>query len=185
MDEGLTHCIVESTSHGLAQHRLAAIDFDLAIVTNITHEHLDYHGSYERYFAAKARLFKYIAEDSWPVIGNNIFKNEFVATAILNRDDASYRQLAALPYPRSYSYGMQNPADVSATDISFSAQETKFRMRGGEAAKPLIPGSLPISSTLVGMFNIQNMLAAATAARGAKGAKVVGVHLPVEWPRLP
>ena len=58
VDAGVTHCIVEATSHGLAQQRVSAVDFDMAIVTNITHEHLDYHGDYTRYFAAKARLFE-------------------------------------------------------------------------------------------------------------------------------
>ena len=56
-DAGLTHVVLESTSHGLAQHRVTACEFDVAVVTNITHEHLDYHGTYEAYRAAKARLF--------------------------------------------------------------------------------------------------------------------------------
>src|SRR3989304_5402879 len=54
---GQTHALIEVTSHGLDQERVAACDFDVAVVTNITHEHLDYHGSYEAYRAAKGRLF--------------------------------------------------------------------------------------------------------------------------------
>jgi len=58
VDAGLTHVILETTSHGWAQYRVDACEFDIGIVTNITHEHLDYHGSYEAYRAAKGRLFR-------------------------------------------------------------------------------------------------------------------------------
>jgi UDP-N-acetylmuramoyl-L-alanyl-D-glutamate--2,6-diaminopimelate ligase len=58
---GLTHVVLETTSHGWAQHRVDACEFDIGVVTNITHEHLDEHGSYEAYRAAKARLFQSLA----------------------------------------------------------------------------------------------------------------------------
>ncbi len=54
---GMTHVVLETTSHGLAQHRVAACDFDIAVVTNITHEHLDFHGGYAEYRAAKGHSF--------------------------------------------------------------------------------------------------------------------------------
>ena len=57
VESGLTHVVLETTSHGWAQHRVDACEFDVAVVTNITHEHFDEHGSYENYRAAKARLF--------------------------------------------------------------------------------------------------------------------------------
>ena len=57
VEAGLTHVVLETTSHGWAQHRVDACEFDIGVVTNITHEHLDEHGSYENYRAAKARLF--------------------------------------------------------------------------------------------------------------------------------
>ena len=56
VDAGLTHVVLETTSHGWAQHRVDACEFDIGVVTNITHEHLDQHGSFENYRAAKARL---------------------------------------------------------------------------------------------------------------------------------
>ncbi|MBU0705497.1 MAG: UDP-N-acetylmuramoyl-L-alanyl-D-glutamate--2,6-diaminopimelate ligase, partial [Chloroflexi bacterium] len=58
VEAGATHAVLEVTSHGLAQHRVAGCDFDVAAVTNITHEHLDFHGSLEAYQQAKARLFE-------------------------------------------------------------------------------------------------------------------------------
>ena len=57
VSSGLTHVVLEVTSHGLAQYRVDASEFDVAVITNITHEHLDYHGSYESYRSSKARLF--------------------------------------------------------------------------------------------------------------------------------
>ena len=61
VDADLTHVVLETTSHGWAQHRVDACEFDVGVVTNITHEHLDQHGSYENYRAAKARLFQALA----------------------------------------------------------------------------------------------------------------------------
>ena len=61
VDNGITHVVLETTSHGLAQHRVTACDFDVGVITNITHEHLDYHGDYEGYLNAKARLLTSLA----------------------------------------------------------------------------------------------------------------------------
>src|SRR5690606_20639543 len=58
VEAGLTHVVLETTSHGWAQHRVDACEFGIAVVTNITHEHMDEHGSYENYRAAKARLLE-------------------------------------------------------------------------------------------------------------------------------
>jgi UDP-N-acetylmuramoyl-L-alanyl-D-glutamate--2,6-diaminopimelate ligase len=61
VNAGLTHVVLETTSHGWSQHRVDACEFDIAVVTNITHEHMDEHGGYENYRAAKARLFRSLA----------------------------------------------------------------------------------------------------------------------------
>ncbi len=86
---GLTHVVLETTSHGLAQERVTACEFDYGVVTNITHEHLDFHGSYESYRAAKGRLISGLSETS---------PKSFVEErcAILNLDDSSYTYLANL-----------------------------------------------------------------------------------------
>ena len=62
---GMTHCVLEATSHGLAQHRVTGCEFDIGVVTNITHEHLDQHGSYENYRAAKASACTRPAKNGW------------------------------------------------------------------------------------------------------------------------
>lgn len=159
VDAGLTHCVLEATSIGLAQHRVGAIDFDVAIVTNITHEHLDYHGSWEAYFAAKARLFTALQGDESRIPSHNAFKQRLVKTAVLNRDDESYAALAAIGAPQQCSYAIHRPADVTAVDLTFSAHDTRFTLRLGEET------ALDIATPLVGEFNVYNLLAAATAAR--------------------
>jgi UDP-N-acetylmuramoyl-L-alanyl-D-glutamate--2,6-diaminopimelate ligase len=144
IDAGLTHCVLETTSHSLAQHRVTAVHFDTAVITNITHEHIDYHGSHADYFAAKARLFQLATRKS-----------------VLNRDDSSYEKLVIASTPPHLSYAIHQSADITATNIAYAANQTTFTLT-------LPPGSpapwLPISTPLVGEFNIYNMLAAAAAA---------------------
>ncbi len=159
-DAGLTHCVLEVTSHALAQHRVAAVDFDMAVVTNITHEHLDYHGSYEAYFAAKRRLFEYLAADIIHIPTHNRDKIELRRTAVLNRDDRSFQPLdeflAGLPV-EVVTCGLDAGASVTASDIVYGPYETALTMRvGGE--------SLPVRAPLPGAFNVHNMLAASAAA---------------------
>jgi UDP-N-acetylmuramoyl-L-alanyl-D-glutamate--2,6-diaminopimelate ligase len=165
VNASLTHCIVEATSHGLAQHRVGAIDFDLAVITNITHEHLDYHGNYERYLAAKSSLFEGLTADAWQIPTNNQAKQQQIKTSVLNRDDGSYEPLAMIGAPRLLSYGVNNPADVMATDIHFSGDQNRFTLQINDP--PARPEELPISSPLSGMFNVYNSLAAAAAAKAA------------------
>ncbi|MBN2471025.1 MAG: UDP-N-acetylmuramoyl-L-alanyl-D-glutamate--2,6-diaminopimelate ligase, partial [Anaerolineae bacterium] len=89
-EAGLTHCVLETTSHGLAQGRVNAVDFDVAVVTNIQHEHLDYHGTWEAYRAAKALLFQRLHQSA-PKPGQD-------KVAVLNADDAnSASYLSAIP----------------------------------------------------------------------------------------
>ena len=151
---GMELAVLEATSEGLAQQRVTACDFDLAVVTNVTHEHLYYHGSLESYQQAKARLFHHLAE--------GYRKPGVPKVAVLNRDDGSYAYLRPIPADRHLVYGIEGQGDtsaidVSATDISRSAAGTRFTLRG--------PGvELPLRTRLVGDYNVSNILAAATAA---------------------
>ena len=143
VDAGLTHCVLETTSHSLAQHRVTAVDFDTAVITNITHEHIDYHGSRADYFAAKARLFQLATRKS-----------------ILNRDDSSYEKLAAISKPPVLTYAIHHAADITASNITYAPNQTTFTLQLPPASR--LP--LSITTSLVGKFNIYNMLAAAAAA---------------------
>ncbi len=149
VNAGLTHVVLETTSHGWAQHRVDACEFDLGIVTNITHEHLDEHGSYENYRAAKGRLFESLEKTQDKPNGNP-------RLAVLNRDDSSYVYLAKLTSVRTVSYSLGPDGDVRADEIAFSPDGMKFHVLG--------PGfELPLQTSLVGRYNVANCLAALAA----------------------
>ncbi len=154
---GLSHVVLEATSHGLAQERVEACDFDLAAVTNITHEHLDYHGSYEAYRAAKGRLFTYLAET--PAKPFNPPRG-----AVLNRDDASYEFLAALTSATQLSYGLDEAAQVRAQDVTWRTDGLEFTALGRDRQGAAF--HIPIFSRLAGGFNVSNCLAAIALTRG-------------------
>src|SRR3972149_4171729 len=101
-DARMGHAVIETTSHGLDQYRVAACDFDLGVLTNITHEHLDYHGSYQAYLEAKAKLFEGLAGSASKPAGID-------RLAGLNREEESYAALRVRTSVRVVSYG-ESPA---------------------------------------------------------------------------
>ncbi len=147
---GLTYAVLEATSHGLAQHRVTACEFDIGVVTNITHEHLDYHGSREAYFEAKARLFEMLAETPPKPQGNP-------RLAVLNRDDeGSYAFLKPRLRVPAVAYGLHPEADVRAEGVEHTPAGLRFVAAG--------PGfRFPVASRLVGAYNVSNILAAIAA----------------------
>ncbi len=146
---GAEYAVLESTSHGLAQHRVTACEFDVAVVTNITHEHLDYHGTYEAYREAKAQLFRHLARA--------VRKGEMPKVAVLNADDSSYSYLASIWADRRYSYSMHEGCDIWAADVRYDASGQHFT-----AHTPA--GDVAIETPLVGRFNVYNVLAAIAVA---------------------
>ena len=156
---GTEVAVIESTSHGLAQHRVAACEFDVAVVTNITHEHLDYHGTFEAYRGAKAMLFR--------ALGRSVRKQGLPKVAVLNTDDASFQFLCAIPAEIRVSYGLQNAADVTARELQIGPSGLTFRA--------VLPSSeIAIESPLVGGYNVYNILAAVSVAyaRGVPAAVI-------------
>ena len=139
VDAGVQSVAMEVSSHALDQHRIYGIAFDAAVFTNFTRDHLDYHGTMEEYFAAKARLVGYIKGSG---------------AAVVNADQ---REWDALPVaPRLLTYGLNN-GDVRADDISFDATGSNWTLRSGDESEQV---RLP----LVGDFNVINSLAAVAAA---------------------
>lgn len=98
---GIQYLVLEVTSHSLEQYRFWGIKFDIGVITNITHEHLDYHGSFENYFKAKAKLIK------------------DVRVAVLNRDEAHFEKLARLTRGRVVSFGLSSQADINPDSFGF------------------------------------------------------------------
>ncbi len=146
---GISHVVLEVTSHGLAQYRADACEFDLAVITNITHEHLDYHVTFEEYRSAKARLFTGLASTLPKPQGNP-------RKAILNRDDASYEYLSRASTGAILSYGFHPQADVRAENVQRSVDGFNFSATGNGQ-------EITVHSALVGDFNVANCLAATTA----------------------
>ncbi len=142
---GVEICLLESTSHGLAQHRVSACYFDWAVVTNITHEHLDIHGSLNAYRQAKARLFQ-LAQKG----------------VVLNRDDWSFDFLREKISPdvSILTYSLTHPATLRAKNVSLRPQATVFEVQGGRVETPL-----------VGLFNVSNILAALTLTVAGLGVE--------------
>jgi len=156
---GLTHVVLEATSHGLDQHRVTGCEFDIGVVTNITHEHLDYHGTYEAYREAKARLFRMLEETHPKPQGNP-------RLAVLNRDDSSFEYLDEIVSVHKASYSLNPGGLLTAREIRHEPGGLRFTVVG--------PGfEFPIQTRLVGSFNISNCLAALAAT-------VVGLEVPPE-----
>jgi UDP-N-acetylmuramoyl-L-alanyl-D-glutamate--2,6-diaminopimelate ligase len=150
VESGLTHVVLETTSHGWAQFRVDACEFDIGVLTNITHEHMDEHGSYENYRAAKARLFSSLEVTSEKPQGNP-------RLAVINRDDLkSFDFLNEFIRVRKLSYGLREDAHVRAADIEYNPSGIHFTAKSRDF-------QVPVSSKLVGAFNISNCLAALTA----------------------
>ena len=161
VDAGLSHVVLEATSHGLDQQRVAACEFDVGVVTNITHEHLDYHGTYEAYRAAKARLFTGLSETTAKPQGNP-------RLAVLNRDDGSYEYLSqvtpasGVTRVRHLAYSLSPGTEIWAEDIRQEADGMRFTAHG--------PGFvIPVACSLVGNYNVSNCLAAIAATVAGLG----------------
>jgi UDP-N-acetylmuramoyl-L-alanyl-D-glutamate--2,6-diaminopimelate ligase len=155
VDAGLTHVVLEATSHGLDQQRVTACEFDVAVLTNITHEHLDYHGTYEAYRAAKARLFTGLSETTSKPQGNP-------RLAVLNRDDSSYDYLSRVVSVGQVAYSLRPGTDLWAENIRQDADRLRFTAHG--------PGfTLPVACALVGEYNVSNCLAAIAATVSGLG----------------
>jgi UDP-N-acetylmuramoyl-L-alanyl-D-glutamate--2,6-diaminopimelate ligase len=139
---GSAACAMEVSSHALAMHRVDEIRFAAGVFTNLTRDHLDFHGDMDQYFRAKRRLFEMLPRD---------------APALINADDP--RAAALLDAGgRPVTYAINRPADITPGPLSFTLQGLRFSIRTPR-------GSLQVRSSLVGRPNVYNILAAvATAA---------------------
>ena len=169
VEAGCCHAVLEATSHGLAQHRLAGCEFDLAVRTNVGRDHMDFHGSREEYLAAKGRLFEMLDEAA---------KKGVTKTAVLNADDPAHRYFRSLMRARVVTYGLAAAADVTAVNVRPEGWGTRFGLRtpAGEA---------DVRLGRPGAFNVTNALAAAAAGL-ALGLRLASIAGGLEsWPGAP
>jgi UDP-N-acetylmuramoyl-L-alanyl-D-glutamate--2,6-diaminopimelate ligase len=151
VDAGCSSAVMEVSSHAADQQRVAGIDFDVGVFTNLTRDHLDYHGTLERYFAAKASFIR------------GLGRGAKRATAAINADDPWGRTLLGMEdlAASRLAYGLNGDAAVRACDIELGAHGARF-----EALTPW--GRAAVGLRLMGRFNVSNALAA-LAACGALG----------------
>jgi UDP-N-acetylmuramoyl-L-alanyl-D-glutamate--2,6-diaminopimelate ligase len=149
LDQGVVHAVMEVSSHALDQGRVEGVDFDCAVFTNLTHDHLDYHGDLEHYRQAKALLFHRYLQES--------VKEQ--KRAIINIDDPSAAFLIPAPPVATLTYSTRIAADASliSFDESIHGLTLCISLKGKQVA---------LSTPLVGLFNISNILAAALCGYG-------------------
>jgi UDP-N-acetylmuramoyl-L-alanyl-D-glutamate--2,6-diaminopimelate ligase len=152
VDAGCTAAVVESSSHGLALHRLEHCEYDAAVLTNVTHEHLDFHGTVEAYRLAKARLFEMLSEAQKEGPGGSFYPGRGIG--VVNLDDpCAALYIARTPGPL-WTYGLHHPeATVRAREIVPGAEGVSF-----VAETPV--GNFPVRLSIPGTFNVYNALAA-------------------------
>ncbi len=143
---GVTECVMEVSSHALDQQRVFAVPFDVAVFTNLSQDHLDYHRSMDEYFQSKKVLFEGCGTDAPRV-------------AVVNTDDERGRQLERLSRKKSakvFSYGL-TLGDFHAESVEISPRGTRFQM-----VSPA--GKVPMWTPMIGYINIYNVMAACAAA---------------------
>jgi UDP-N-acetylmuramoyl-L-alanyl-D-glutamate--2,6-diaminopimelate ligase len=140
--EGIEWLVLETTSHALAQNRVWGIPYSVGVMTNLSHEHLDYHGTFERYRQAKVKLFRMVAAN-----------DAGLRTGIVNADDPSGAYFAAA-LPKVLRYGMkQAQSDLKAMNVKSTPSGNEYDLKYEDE-------KLHIKTSLPGSFNVYNSLAA-------------------------
>ena len=148
-DLGTQCAVLETTSSGLALHRVQGVDYDVAVVTNITSEHLELHGTKEAYWRAKAMLFEAIDPNAQKPLTPTPPK-----ACVLNADDSSYDFLRGFCQARTLSYAIDAPADIRAERVDLRADGSSFDVRLPDGS------SFAVDTPLVASYNVSNCLAA-------------------------
>ncbi|WP_099157991.1 UDP-N-acetylmuramoyl-L-alanyl-D-glutamate--2,6-diaminopimelate ligase [Virgibacillus ndiopensis] len=147
-DQGVSVAIMEVSSHALDMGRVYGCEFDIAIFTNLTQDHLDYHKNMDDYLHAKSLLFAQLG---------NTYDNRRKKFAVINRDDPYYEKIKKSTAQHVITYGYKHDAQVKARNVKLDSLKTSFTL-----ATP--NGDVTVNSRLIGMFNVYNMLAASAAA---------------------
>jgi UDP-N-acetylmuramoyl-L-alanyl-D-glutamate--2,6-diaminopimelate ligase len=155
VEAGVSHVVMEVSSHGLDMHRVDGTRFSVGVFTNLSQDHLDYHGSMESYFVAKSRLFSQILQPN----GNT------PPLAVINSDDVWGQRLCSQVRGPLLRYGLAADADIKADRV-------KCDSSGIRALLHTPKGELEVQSSMIGRLNLYNLLAATSVA--------VGLELPLE-----
>lgn len=145
-DTGENYCVMEVSSHALEMGRVKGCRFRTALFTNLTQDHLDYHGTMDRYREAKGLFFSRLGNHYYP-------SEEDRSYAVLNADDPASNYFAKLTSAQVITYGIDNEADVRAKDIRITSAGTEF-------ALSTFKGEASVRLKLIGKFNVYNALGA-------------------------
>lgn len=162
--DGSEYFIVEATSHGLDQYRLLGCNFEVGVLTNITHEHIDYHITFDNYLSVKGKLFQ---------------KSK---TAILNSDDPSFKKIKKYAKGKIITYGFSKEADINLQNFAFNTklpgEYNKYNILAAAAcAKTLGITDEVISQAVAGFDNLSGRMEEVKNSRGI-GAYVDFAHTP-------
>lgn len=147
-DKGMDYVVMEVSSHALDQNRVAGIEFDTAVFTNLTQDHLDYHKTLENYMLAKAKLFELVSQ-----AGVKDGK-----TAVVNIDDAAGKTMLEHAACQQLTYAIGQPADLRATDVDVLASGANFTLNHAAL------GQMALKLHITGIFNVYNVMSAVGAA---------------------
>lgn len=150
VDGKFSTVVMEVSSHALSLDRVEGCEFDSAIFTNLSREHLDFHKSIEEYLEAKIKLFSILGKDA---------RKEREKLAVLNLDDPSTEKIIQSTEAKIITYGIEKKADVVARNIKLNLEKTTFTLLSPN-------GEVKISLPLIGKYNVYNALAASTVALG-------------------
>jgi UDP-N-acetylmuramoyl-L-alanyl-D-glutamate--2,6-diaminopimelate ligase len=147
-ESGMDYVVMEVSSHALALGRVAGCEFDVGVFTNMTRDHLDFHGTFENYLAAKAKLFEMLGSRDAVKRGK---------TAVVNVDDPVAEAILHKADCRHFTYGIENPAQIRA-------ERVEILPAGAEFAAVTPQGIIRLKLNITGNFNVYNTLAAVGAA---------------------
>ncbi|WP_338781807.1 UDP-N-acetylmuramoyl-L-alanyl-D-glutamate--2,6-diaminopimelate ligase [Metabacillus sp. FJAT-52054] len=143
-DSGVSNAVMEVSSHALHMGRAHGCDYDVAVFTNLTQDHLDYHGTMDAYKQAKGLLFSQLG---------NTFNHQNPKFAVLNQDDPATEEYKSMTAAHILTYGIDQKADIMASDIKMTSSGTAFLLQ-----TPY--GSRTMKLKLIGKFSVYNVLAA-------------------------
>lgn len=143
VNAGFEYCVMEVSSHSLALHRVDYLDFDFAVFTNLTSDHMDFHENKEHYLNSKKILFDNLKEEAW---------------AVFNADDVNHSELIKDSSAHLVSFGAKGNSDFNISDLKYDFDGSRFVISSEN-------DSINLTTNLIGEFNIYNTAAAASVCR--------------------
>lgn len=150
VDEGCEYAVIETSSQGIEQFRHAGINYDVAVFTNLTPEHIEAHGGFDNYKAAKGKLFSHLTDKPYKEINGQMIPKIIVA----NADDEHVSYFLNFQADKKLTFGINSESDYQVEALQFKVSKTFFKLYGKD-----------FQTSLIGEFNLYNILAAVATAR--------------------